>query len=72
MRTMVGGGAAQPAFEDWAARCGYASQLTGLAVMEPPAFHNRGACQPAEKAAGRQGEPDSDGLRELERRRFAI
>ena len=40
--------------------------------MEPPAFHLRGASQPAEKTADSQGEPDSDGLRELERRRCAI
>ena len=34
--------------------------------MDPRAFHLRRVLQPAEKTADRQGEPDSDGLRELE------
>ena len=47
-------------------------QLNDRAVMEPPAFHPRGASQLAEKTADSHGEPDSDGLRELVRRRCAI
>ena len=40
--------------------------------MELPAFHLRGAFQPAKKTIDSQGELDVDGLRELERRRCPI
>ena len=40
--------------------------------MELLAFHFRGASQPAKKTTDSLGEPDFDGLRELERRRGPI